>query len=117
MAEIIYQNPDDLQNNPISSSDTKIKPKKIILPPLTPKLIALIILFAIIFILFIISLFINQKAPSAPIIPTPTSIPIVKVTPQAQIPTQYQAQFDQIDELLNQQEILAPPQVDQDLGL
>ena len=117
MAEIIYQNPDDLQNNPISSSDTKINPKKIKLPPPTPKIFALIILFAIIFILFIISLFVNQKTPSTPIIPTPTSIPVVKVTPQPQIPTQYQAQFDRIDELINQQEILAPPQVDQDLGL
>jgi hypothetical protein len=117
MSEIIYQNPDDPQNNPISSSDVKINPKKIKLPPLTPKLIALIILFAIIFILFIISLFINQKTPSVPTIPTPTPIPVVKVTPQPQIPTQYQSQFNQIDELLNQQDIVAPPTVDQDLGL
>ncbi len=117
MSEIIYQNPDDLQNNPISSPDTKIDQKKIKLPPLTPKIFALIILFGIVFILFIISLFINQKTTTSPIIPTPTPIPVVKVTPQPQIPTQYQMQFNQIDELLNQQDVLSPPQIDQELGI
>jgi len=117
MSQIIYQNLDDPQNNPISPSNSKIKPNKINLPPLTPKIIALIILFSLIIILFIISLFVNQKAPSIPTIPTPTPLPVVKITPQAQIPTQYQTQFNQIDQLLNQQDILTPPQIDQDLGL
>jgi len=118
MSQIIFQNPDNPQINPITVSDQPgTNQKKIKFPSLTPKTIALVILFGIIFILFIISLFINQKNPSVPIIPTSTPIPIVKVTPQAQIPTQYQSQFTQIDELLTRQDILDPPQIDQDLGL
>lgn len=117
MPEIIFQNSDNPETNPIASNQLQNDQKKINFSRPSPKILALIVLFSLVFLLFIVSLFINQKNVPTQTSPTPTPIPVAKVTPQAQLPTQYIKQFEQIDELLNQQDILLPPSLDQNLGL
>ena len=129
MEEKIYQNFDQIQDNPLGGNleskqiQTDLKPKNKI--SLNPKIILLIILGAIIFILFVISLFVAQsrnytyKSANQVSALSPTSTPVNSDADAnySLIPSPYQSEFQKINNYSSQDIDLPIPQIDTEAGL
>jgi hypothetical protein len=126
MEEKIYQNFDQPQDNPLEIiPDKKIATselKPINKLSLSPKITLLIILGAIIFVLFLLSLVITQSRNSANkstnIIPSITPVPTVtdSNTNYSLIPSPYQIDFQKINNYSSQDLNLPIPQIDTTVG-
>lgn len=82
-----------------------------------PKVLVLIILFSVIIVLFILSLFVNkptQTSTTTP--PTATPIPLNKPTSIPQIPEKYKDKFDSIDQDIQNIQVELPPAIDENIG-
>jgi len=129
MEEKIYQNIDQVQNNPLEiisdqkseNSETKSKNKL----SLSPKIILLIILGSIIFVLLLLSLIVTQVRNSAnkqvnitpTSIPTPASTNINSDINNSLIPSPYQEDFQKITNYSTHDLNLPIPQIDTGIGL
>jgi hypothetical protein len=121
---IPYQNREIGEINPLLRSQEIDLPvdTKTSKPPLSPKIIILIILGAIIVLLLIISLIISlvnhSPKTASPSKPTPSSSFTESPTdiPNSAIPTEFREKFDQIDQN-NQTDLnFNPPQIDPNIG-
>jgi hypothetical protein len=126
MEEKIYQNFDQPQDNPLEIipekkiATSELKPINKL--SLSPKITLLIILGAIIFVLFLLSLVITQSRNSANkstnIIPSITPVPTVtdSNTNYSLIPSPYQIDFQKINNYSSQDLNLPIPQIDTTVG-
>ncbi len=117
MRQTLSQNIDTPKPNPLMGKLPKL-PKPSIKLPKNPKIIALIILAITIFLLLIANFLIksppstkkNNQNTISQNLPSPTSTP-------NPIPTQFVDQFSQIEQLLEQNITIDPPQIDSQIGL
>jgi len=83
----------------------------------SPNFLVLFTLFFILFSLFILSLFVNNKTPPKPNLTIiPTSIPLNKPTNIPQIPEKYKDKFDTIDQEIQNIQVELPPLIDENIG-
>jgi len=119
MEEKNLQNIDIPQDNPLKTGEEKIlnKTKK----NLSPKIILLISLIAIIFVLSLLAIIVSgirkNSSRSLEVSPTPTSFPINPTTTDSLIPSPYQSAFKEIEQKFSQDLDLPVPQIDPEIGL
>lgn len=122
--EIIYQNSETNQDNPlapVTGTETNNPKSKFSLPQ-DKRLVALIFLGGLIVILLIISLIVTSLRPktgtvSLPQI-TPTSMPTpIPTAPTTNIPVQFQPQINSLEQNLQPSTDLNPPEIDDTIGL
>ena len=104
-----------IDNHPTDNSVNKLSLSSKYLK--SPKFLVLFTLFFILFSLFILSLFVNNKTPPKPNLTiTPTSIPLNKPTNIPQIPEKYKDKFDTIDQEIQNIQVELPPLIDENIG-
>lgn len=120
MQENIYQNIDLVNNNPLEP-ETKIEltfKQKLKTDHKVQALVGISIFTLFILIFSLIVSFFRSPVTRENLgnnIPTPEAIPTF-INEANVLPTQYQAQFDNIDAKLNYNPEILPPQIDLDLG-
>lgn len=129
MEEKLYQNIDQAQDNPleiISEKETKnTEAKEKTRISLSPKIILLLTLAALIFVLFLVSIIVTQSRKSTNssnsiVNTTPTSIPVSNSDSEnsySLIPSPYQSDFQKINNYTSQDLNLPAPQIDTEIGL